>query len=458
MSQAKELVDEILKQAEEIERAGAIKDRLNTTFRENVRYEFLKFLIYLGSADGVVNDKEIQFINDVLGYKMTPGQVKSIQFYEKLSDESYYKAVPFSLKAFVLCDAGRKLGDDKKRANGLVNAFRSLGQEFAATRETTSDKEVKLLTDYVAILENFLKEYGLHNNKLSVQAKKVEKKSVEEVLEDLNELVGLEGVKKEVNSLVNLLKIQKLREEKGMKQANVSKHLVFSGNPGTGKTTIARMLAGIYNSLGLLSGGQLVEVDRSGLVSGYIGQTATKVMEVVESALGGILFIDEAYTLTANKGEGDFGQEAVDTLLKAMEDNRDNLVVIVAGYPDLMEEFLNSNPGLRSRFNKFIFFDDYTSEELCKILESMAKKQEYAFDEGAKAKAKAYFDYATENKGDNFANAREVRNYFEKAVSNQATRLVEVLKADKKNLEKEDLLTIIADDLIEIEEYDEDEE
>ena len=173
--------------------------------------------------------------------------------------------------------------------------------------------------------------------------------------------------------------------------------------PGTGKTTVARLLAGIYHSLGILSGGHLVEVDRSGLVSGYIGQTATKVTEVVESALGGILFIDEAYTLTSNKGQGDFGQEAVDTLLKAMEDNRDNLVVIVAGYSDLMEEFLNSNPGLRSRFNKFMKFEDYTPEQLLDIVKGMAAKQDYVLSEEAKAATLNHFEKICANKPENFA-------------------------------------------------------
>ena len=243
MSDIKSQVEECLKQAEEIERAGVIKDKLNTTFRENLRYEFLKFLVYLSDGDGYVDEKEIAFINSTLGYRMTEGQIKSIMFYDKLHDDSYTRKVPFALKGFVLCDAGRKLNDDKKRANNLVNTFRALGQEFVACNDVTSEREVNMLTDYLAVMEKFLKEYGLYDSKLSVKARKAEKRSVDEVLEELNQLVGLDGVKQEVNSLVNLLRIQKLREEKGMKQPNVSKHLVFSGNPGTGKTTTASIVA-----------------------------------------------------------------------------------------------------------------------------------------------------------------------------------------------------------------------
>lgn len=227
MSDIKSQVEECLKQAEEIERAGVIKDKLNTTFRENLRYEFLKFLVYLSDGDGYVDEKEIAFINSTLGYRMTEGQIKSIMFYDKLHDDSYTRKVPFALKGFVLCDAGRKLNDDKKRANNLVNTFRALGQEFVACNDVTSEREVNMLTDYLAVMEKFLKEYGLYDSKLSVKARKAEKRSVDEVLEELNQLVGLDGVKQEVNSLVNLLRIQKLREEKGMKQPNVSKHLVF---------------------------------------------------------------------------------------------------------------------------------------------------------------------------------------------------------------------------------------
>lgn len=188
-----------------------------------------------------------------------------------------------------------------------------------------------------------------------------------------------------------------------------------------------------------------MEVDRSGLVCGYIGQTATKTAEVIESALGGVLFIDEAYTLTNGKGQGDFGQEAVDTLLKGMEDHRDDLVVIVAGYTELMEEFLDSNPGLRSRFNKFINFEDYTAEEEVEILINNCKKQEYMLSRDALEEARRFFTERVANKPEGYANARDVRNYLEKAISNQATRIVGLKDVDKNilaMLEKEDLVGI----------------
>ena len=186
---------------------------------------------------------------------------------------------------------------------------------------------------------------------------------LEDILEELHSYIGLDSIKTEVENLVNMVRVHKMREEHGLPTVDMSLHMVFSGNPGTGKTMIARVMARIYKCLGILSKGQLVEVDRSGLVAGYVGQTAGKTSEVVQKALGGVLFIDEAYALTYHKEANDFGQEAVDTLLKAMEDHRDDLVVIVAGYDGLMDEFIHSNPGLESRFNRFLHFEDYTLED-----------------------------------------------------------------------------------------------
>lgn len=266
--------------------------------------------------------------------------------------------------------------------------------------------------------------------------------SLSKLMGELNDLIGLDTVKNEVTSLINLLRVNKVRAERGMKQVPTSKHLVFSGNPGTGKTTVARILAKIYKALGVLSKGQLIEVDRSKLVAGYVGQTAIQTQEVIQQALGGILFIDEAYTLSSSKGSNDYGQEAIDTILKAMEDNRDDFVVIVAGYPDLMQEFLDSNPGLRSRFNKYINFEDYTPDELTAIFNVFCEKSGYTIDDEIDGYLHDYFEKKYNNRDRNFANGREVRNFFESAVSNQANRL-----AIDPDLTDEELITLTIEDV-----------
>ena len=262
---------------------------------------------------------------------------------------------------------------------------------------------------------------------------------MEDLLAELDGYIGLKAVKREVRTLVNLVKVHQLREKNGLPVPELSLHMVFSGNPGTGKTTVARLMARIYHSLGVLSGGQLVETDRSGLVAGYVGQTALKTRKVLEKALGGVLFIDEAYAL--NGGDNDFGREAVDTVLKYMEDHRDDLVVIAAGYDGLMDRFIHSNPGLESRFNRFLHFDDYTPDELLDIFRMQCGKGCYELEEPA---AELVRELIAREGADqvSFGNARGVRNIFERVLVCQADRL-----AGQETVTREDLMRLTAEDV-----------
>ena len=279
----------------------------------------------------------------------------------------------------------------------------------------------------------------------NVNVQKTEKISLEEALRRLNALEGLDGVKNQVCDWIDQIKVFQLRKSRGMSVPDMSYHMVFTGNPGTGKTTVARLMSQIYCALGVLSEGHLVEVDRSGLVAGYVGQTAEKTKQALNKAYGGVLFIDEAYSL-ANGGGNDFGREAIDTILKEMEDKRDNLVVIVAGYDEPMDNFISSNPGLRSRFKNFIHFDDYDGGELFNIFKGLCKRNQYMIDSEAELALRSYFDGLFSSRDENFGNGRDVRNIFEKVVTLQSKRVARLSSPSDEEMASitlEDLLPVL---------------
>lgn len=275
-----------------IEQNGVIKKELSTSLRDNLRREFLNFILYISMSDYKYTDKEEAFIKDVLGISLKEESAKELKVQRKLNETGFGIKIPLVVKYFVLADAGRKIPGDKygnKKAKVLVDVFREIGQRYLAGNEEAGDKEIQLLSKYCVMLDNYLKEYALlRPDKKSEDFTKEEVKSedTKELMAELNSLTGLTSVKEDLNALINLMKVQKMREENGMKQTGINKHMVFMGNPGTGKTTVARLLSKIYASIGIIEKGHLVEVDRSGLVSGYIGQTAMKVQDVVEEALG----------------------------------------------------------------------------------------------------------------------------------------------------------------------------
>ena len=517
---------------------GTYPENAAISLRELLKYDLLVFLGYLYDPYSAELASQVAFVNKLLQIRLTMEQFMQFRKDNSLDPELLSK-VPDSLKYFVKDD----LSPNSRRADAgvstsrfIVNSFRDLGLAFISF-EGVSEHEAQKITDYINVLNDYLKLYGLYETSdplrmgekgrpdygmpgrrmpprprpdanvdmtvaasyfvddpvppvtgpgrndgrtqgrygaaetrtvssrdgrniqdPDIEAKERSKRekgmkaeeapepvqtSIEELLEKLDQLIGLDHVKKSLNNLINVIRVRKMREKMGLAQPDMSLHLVFSGNPGTGKTTVARLLARIYKALGVVSKGQLVEVDRAGLVEGYVGQTAQKTNEVIDSAMGGVLFIDEAYTLTNKKESGDFGQEAVDTLLKRMEDDRKDFIVIVAGYTEPMEEFLQSNPGLRSRFNKFIDFDDYSDTELDEIFESMCRTQDFRLTEEADSYVKEYFKKLVENKEEHFANAREVRNFFERCIERQANRLVRTGNMDRNEIttfQKEDLV------------------
>lgn len=348
------------------------------------------------------------------------------------------------LKAYELYEKAAKNGNDVAK-KALARLEKVVSEEKEQQEYEESLKKLnETAKKFKETAEEFKKSVEERKRKQQ-ETEKTEIKPKEAVFEgtaheELDNLIGLGSVKKEVSAMEQFLRINRLRAEKGLPVSDVSKHMVFTGRPGTGKTTVARIIAQIYKENGILSKGQLVETDRGGLVGEYIGHTAPKTTAKVKEALGGILFIDEAYYLTPENGGNDFGQEAVNTLLKLMEDNRDDLIVIVAGYQDEMKHFIDSNPGLKSRFTTYIDFPDYTPDEMQQIFEAMALKEKYIIEDGVREKLIALWEASADYK--NAGNGRAVRNVFEKIKVLQTQRFFGV-----ENPSITELMTILPNDV-----------
>ncbi len=407
----------------------------------------LGFLCTLVRADDEISREEADFIADMLrpstGLPMTPGEVRDLVFRHGETGDAAAPAgwVPDYFHVLVRGD----------RLRGTVNAMnvatclRELGLQLVAADGRNLPRESELITAYVGPLEKAIAEAGVQTPRkveepgpgqpgapgtsgtpgqpAQPEAAPVGPADLNELMAKLHRLVGLESVKKEVETLANMVRVNKMRKDRKMPVPPMSLHMVFTGNPGTGKTTVGRLLSGIFQALGVLSKGHLVETDRSGLVAGYVGQTALKVQEKVAEAMGGVLLIDEAYALSPEDAGNDFGREAIDTLVKLIEDHRDDFIVVMAGYSEPMKRLLDSNPGLRSRFNRFIHFDDYTPEELFLILERQCGEHGYKLCEPAAEYARSLFAKMHENRGADFANGRAVRNAFELSVATHANRV-----------------------------------
>ena len=319
---------------------------------------------------------------------------------------------------------------------GFIRFFNSKFTFFVWIKRFRKRKKERLNSDVKSSKIKNQKIKGFKDNDIAIEM----------LLNSLNSMIGLGSVKKEINDLINLEKYQRQRVRQGLKRndGGGSNHLIFSGNPGTGKTTVARMVAGIYKELGIVSNGQLVEVDRAGMVSQYLGETAQKVHEVIESAVGGILFIDEAYALVNDDGGSmdKLGHEAINTLLKEMEDHRDDLVVIAAGYADEMTEFLNKNSGLKSRFKKTIIFEDYKPEEMLQIYKQYCYKDENILSEEAECDLLMLFEQLYNCRNKNFGNGRTVRNIYNETIQRLSVRVSKM-----ENPSKEQLQTIISEDV-----------
>lgn len=341
-------------------------------------------------------------------------------------------------------------GEFEKYANDIVdkqdeNSTRMLMMQISKLINSSSinnecKRLAKVLNDDVITYYGYIKVRAICRGE--EEKDKLDTRTLEELLADLNSLVGLDNVKEQVNNLITYQTVQKMRRDRGFNSEKGTLHLAFTGNPGTGKTTVARIVGHIYKQIGLLSKGHFVEVSRTDLIAGYQGQTALKVKKVIEEAKGGVLFIDEAYSITENDHSDSYGRECLTELTKALEDYRDDLVVIVAGYTEPMNKFFQSNPGLKSRFNTFIEFSDYSADELLSILEKNCLDNCYKISDELRNRILLLFNNELEKKEDNFANGRLARNLYDDLTMAHSKRIIKIL-----NPTDEDLITLLGEDL-----------
>ncbi|MCD8220296.1 MAG: AAA family ATPase [Ruminococcus sp.] len=438
-------------------------------------FAYFKYLLFLANLDHVITEEEITFLNRCLYQSISEPMVKSLLQQYTISFSSVQSTLLSLLAALVQADYRSDNHTDGSVSLLLLETLEQMGKQFAITTAGEVGAQQNLT------IQTMIQQLSRYWNASMQERKRVDRsraatvpedlaagkppvplskepvitdadvtdaptETLEELMEHLHALTGLQAVKEELDRLIHLLKIRAIRQQRGLPLPQIAMHMVFSGNPGTGKTTVARLLAKIYARLGVLKKGHLVEADRTALVSGYVGQTAIKTKKVIDQARGGVLFLDEAYTLTSGATNHDFGMEAVQTILKEMEDNRDDLIVIAAGYPEEMEQFLDANPGLRSRFRQVIFFSDYTPDELYAIFSDLCEGYCLTVDPDAQAYVKSYFSTRSQTTAKSFANARDVRNFFEFALTNQANRLVKI----GDSLSDAQLLTLTLEDVTDI--------